>query len=274
MRNLFLVLLLLLGLIGSKQLSAQGITPFQHNRNLGMGSVSAPLDGLAASALQPAALTGVDRWAIALSGTQYFWLPEVRTGNLQYVLPTRAGNFGLQVQYYGFEAYNETSLGLAYARKLTEKFSLGGRFIYLNTRVPETGSGGLVTFDLGMIYKLNADWQLGMSLYNPALQEKLPGEYLPTTLRLGAAHRLGKQATLAAELEKTLAYQLRGRVGLEYLPVEQVRIVAGVQSNPATFSLGLGWQSTSGLSIDLVQEYHLILGVSPGISISYQAPAK
>ncbi|MBR9922833.1 MAG: hypothetical protein GYB31_18555 [Bacteroidetes bacterium] len=252
------------------QIQGQAIYPFQHNRNTGMGGASTALEGIGAAAAQPAALTSIDRWSVALSGARYYWLPDIQTGNFISVLPTGAGNFGVQIQYYGFDAYSESSVALGYGRKLTENFSLGARFIYLHTRIPDYGAGGIFTFDLGASYKLNKDWLLGAYIYNPTQLEKVSGELLPTSLRLGASRLFGESATLTAEVEKTLAYDFRARVGLEYLPVPQLRILAGIQSNPSTFSLGIGWKSPNGLSIDLVQEYHLILGISPGLSVSYQ----
>ena len=39
-------------------------------------------------------------------------------------MPTKQGNFGLQIDYFGFKNYNESQIGLAYARSLGSKLIL------------------------------------------------------------------------------------------------------------------------------------------------------
>ena len=52
-----------------------------------------------------------------------YGIKELSHGALALALPTNAGTFGLSYSYFGYSKYNESKIGLAYAKKLFEKIS-------------------------------------------------------------------------------------------------------------------------------------------------------
>ncbi len=87
-----------------------------------------------------------DQWSIHHNQAGLAWMDKKAAGiyyesrfatsalGLQgdlFVLPTKLGNFGVSVAAFGFSLYNETKVGLAYARKLSPMFSVGVQLNYL-----------------------------------------------------------------------------------------------------------------------------------------------
>jgi len=97
---------------------------------------------------------------------------------------TSSGNFALNTGYAGFSDYNETQLGLAYARKLGSKVDMGAQFNYNSIRVAGYGNASTVSFELGTILHLSEKLHTGLHVNNPIggkfgkdQQEKLPSVY-------------------------------------------------------------------------------------------------
>src|SRR6187549_1609472 len=58
-------------------------------------------------------------------GERRFMLEETSAYSFAAAIPTRMGNFGLQLNYSGFKNFNENKIGLAYARSLGKKADVG-----------------------------------------------------------------------------------------------------------------------------------------------------
>src|SRR5258706_15429047 len=68
-----------------------------------------------------ASLAQIKNAAAGVYGERKFMLNELANYNAAVGLTTHSGNFGLKAAYSGFSDYNETQIGLAYARKLGNK---------------------------------------------------------------------------------------------------------------------------------------------------------
>ena len=68
-------------------------------------------------------------------GERRFLLDELSLYQLAIAVPTNSGNFGVKAGYYGFSDYNESQMGLAYARKLGSKVDIGVQFNYNGIRL-------------------------------------------------------------------------------------------------------------------------------------------
>src|SRR5262245_53110885 len=102
--------------------------------------VAAPYIGLGAYGLNhvdvfsftsnQASLAQIKAASAGVYGERRFMLSELSDYVAALTLPTRSGNFGLKGAYSGYNNYNETQVGLAYARKLGKKADLGVQFNY------------------------------------------------------------------------------------------------------------------------------------------------
>ncbi|HEX2683173.1 MAG TPA: hypothetical protein VHL77_04545, partial [Ferruginibacter sp.] len=83
-----------------------------------------------------ASLARSKKAGIGMYGERRFLLKETSSYILATAVPTRLGNFGLQLNYSGFKNFTENRIGLAYARKLGKRADVGIQFNYYGYRAP------------------------------------------------------------------------------------------------------------------------------------------
>lgn len=251
-----------------------GLPPNAGARGAAMGGVSAAFQDINSAFSNPAGLATLSAWGAATLGEQRFLIPEIRSVAAAAALPTRAGVFGINLHYFGFEAYNEQRMGLLYARQVFENTYLGVGLDFLNTRIPDFGSQFHVTGDAGLQIQLAEPLWIGAHLFNPFRIQRDNGEYYPTLLRIGFSYLASDKLALSGEAEKDIDFPLRWKGGVEYQYIEALALRAGFSTQPvqATFGTGLAWKS--GLRLDFAFQWHQILGITPAFSAIYQAPQK
>lgn len=187
-------------------------------------------------------------------------------------IPVRkAGTFGFSAQFLGYKYYNETKIGIAYARAFGQKFSLGVQLDYLRFSVYENGQLNLATLQLGVLYKPWKKFSLGAHIYNP-IPYKVAGnilERIPTIVKFGIGYEPHEKVLVTAEYEQDIYLKPRFKTGLEYRPLKLLSIRGGMHSNPfaATFGFGLNVKS---IRLDVAGGYHPVLGFTPHLSVTYQ----
>ncbi|PKL83781.1 MAG: hypothetical protein CVV24_03440, partial [Ignavibacteriae bacterium HGW-Ignavibacteriae-3] len=95
-----------------------------------------------------------------------FGIRELSTGSAAFCEPTSIGSFGAGFSVYGFDLYRETSVALAYSRKITSDFSIGITSIYRNISIRNYGSRGFLLFNAGANAKLGSKINLGFIIEN------------------------------------------------------------------------------------------------------------
>ena len=204
-----------------------------------------------------------------LSAEQRFILNDLNNFGVGFAMPTTSGTFGVSVHYFGFEEFNQSKIGLSYARKLMEKLSVGIQFDMVSTQIAEYGNKNLFTFEIGVQSELIENLLLGFHLYNPVKLEIIEDEFLPTILRAGLTYTASKKLLLHAELEKDFDFPFIFKSGIEYELVNDFWLRIGVQTNPTALSFGLGYQLKNGLRFDLASNYHQELGITPSIGVGF-----
>lgn len=178
------------------------------------------------------------------------------------------GTFGLTLHHFGYGRYNEQKIGLAYARKLTKRFSIGVQFDYLGTRIAEYGSANSFTFELGLLAKVTKHFHLAAHVFSP-VQIKLPnGDAIPSVFKIGGVYLPSQKLRISAQVEKDLVKPFAARFGIEYMPTNVLYIRLGVATTPTLASFGIGLK-LKALKIDVATSYHLSLGFTPSIGLSY-----
>jgi len=227
-----------------------------------------------------------DRWAIHHNQAGLAWLDKKTVGayyesryttsalGLQggaFVLPTEAGTFGLSVCGFGYSLYNETKLGLAYARKLSPMFSVGIQLDYFSIGIGDNyGRVNVFGGEVGIMEILTEQLTVGAHIFNPsrARVAEYNDEHLPTILRFGAGYTLSEKILLTAEMEKDMDHKPVFKSGLEYNISEPIFIRAGIASNPFVSSFGFGVR-LKGFEFDLATSFHSVLGYTPQLSLGY-----
>lgn len=251
-------------------LGQHGVFTGTNARSIALGGSGVAASGIYALGNNPAGLANLETWAAGAQAEQRFLLSELQLFSAAGALPTASGTFGLQLNYFGFEAYNEQKLGLTYARKLFDQLYLGAQLGLFNLRIPEYGNRTLVTADIGLLAPISRSVSFGMHLVQPMRMEVTEGEYLPTVLRFGLDYQPSEKIHLLAEVEKDIQKTARVHTGLEYQVIDPLFLRVGVATEPASASFGVGYLLAGGLSIDVAAAYHQVLGFTPAFGLIYR----
>jgi hypothetical protein len=187
------------------------------------------------------------------------------------VVPTSTGTLASSFSYYGYTHYHETKCALAYGRFLTENLAAGVQLDYFNTRITGIyGKADLLTFEAGILIRIPENFYLGTHVFNPLrIETGTNNENVPSMFRFGAGYLLNEKALICLEAEKASDRKVIPKLGMEYQPVDDFFIRAGISVNPVMnyFGLGYSWKS---LQADLAFSYHRTLGYLPDFSLCYE----
>jgi hypothetical protein len=251
---------------------------FAGNENLPVGARS--------GAMANASVTLSDVWSAHQNQAGLAWLknPEASIYSemkylnkatslnaVAFAMPTKQGVFALSVNRFGYSQYNESKVGLAFAKTFGEKFSLGAQFDYLNTYVGDNnGSKSGITMEIGFQAKVTNALTIGGHLYNPT-RTKLAAynnERVPTIFKLGIQYTFSDNVLAVAEIEKDIYNKPLVKLGVEYRIIKSIYVRGGVSTNPVKSSFGVGAYYKS-FKFDFSSSFHQQLGYSPAINISY-----
>jgi long-subunit fatty acid transport protein len=253
--------------------SQNGLPSTHGAKSIAMGNTGVTMNDIGALLNNQAGLAKLTSFSAILAAEQRFAISDLQSAAAGVALPTGGGTFGLSLQYFGFDLYNEQRIGLAYARKLFDHFSIGAQFVAHNTRIEEYGSRWTPAVELGLLYEVTEGLSVGAHIFNPARIEVLEGEFMPTVLRLGFSYESSDKATFAVEVSKDIDYPVQVRAGLEYRLADPVALRAGIQTAPEKWSFGIGyWLEKQKLLFDLSASHHQFLGFTPAISLAFASP--
>lgn len=221
-----------------------------------------------------AALATIKNISVGMYGERRFMLADLSYYQLAFALPSSSGNFGFQANYSGSASYNQSTLGLAYARNLG-KIDVGAQFNYQQFKVIEYGSASAVNFDVGAILHVNDQFQTGVHVYNPTRVSigKSGEEKLPLIYSFGLGYDASDKFFIGTEIEKMEDQPVNVNAGLQYSFDEKLFARIGVCSATSSFYLGVGFL-WSGFRIDVAASLHPSLGMTPGILLVYNSPGK
>ena len=213
-----------------------------------------------------AALAQTKHSGFGIYSERRFMLKETSAYSLAAALPTRMGNFGLQLNYSGFKNFSENKIGLAYARGLGKKVNVGVQFNYYGYRVPVYGNASSINFEIGVLIHLTDKLITGVHVYNPVggKMGKNGDEKLASVYKIGLGYDASENFFISSEVIKEEDKTVRVTAGLLYRFAKQFFAKAGFVSETGSVygGAGVGWKE---LRLDISATYHAQLGFSPGI---------
>ena len=249
-------------------------------RNAGTGEALASLsDGVIASYYNPAGLTMADNYQIAAMHSE--WFQDLRYEFVGLAMPAgRNGNFGASFSYLGLGEINgysssnvptgainafDWSFGMAYGRRMTERFSLGAGAKIINERLDDVTAFGYAA-DLGAQYRTNRVG-LGLGLMNigPNVKYDQVSSPLPSRIETGLAYwPSGKQLALLTGVGVPFRGKISLKAGIEYTYANALIVRSGFDSaerydERSGFSLGAGFK-ISHHSLDYAYNVNSVLG--------------
>jgi hypothetical protein len=221
-----------------------------------------------------AALASNKNFSVGVYGERRFMLADLTSYQLAFALPMLSGNFGLQANYFGSSSYNESRLGLAYARSLG-KIDVGAQFNYHQIKIAGYGNASAINFEAGAILHVNDQFQTGVHIYNPTRVSigKNGEEKLPVIYSFGMGYDASDKFFIGTEIEKVEDQPINVNAGLQYSFDEKLFARAGVSSATSSFYLGAGFL-LNGFRIDVTASLHPSLGITPGMLLVYNSPDK
>jgi hypothetical protein len=264
-------------------------------RAASFGEAFTAVDGNAATLFfNPAMIASTPAFASASLG-QVKWIADIKHNYASLSLRPwdgEYGDLGLMVQtvdygeligtirsgtgYQDIGTFNPkaTMLGVAYARKLSDKFQVGAaaKWVHQNLGRGIIGLGGetgylsasnvaeVYAFDFGILYRTGfKSLQFGMAVRNFSKEARYIGEgfQLPLTFRIGLSmnmldiwsiDRTDHQFLLAVDAEHPRDYPERLKMGGEYVFMDLLALRAGFISlaDEQKFSYGVGLRKDLG----------------------------
>ncbi len=207
----------------------------------------------------------------AITFSNHYGLSQINTYCMTALMPTKAGNIGVNAARSGYEKFNEQQIGLAYSRSLWPQLSIGVQFDYFRTYIADIyGKASRMTFEAGVVSRPAKNVSVSMHAFNPARIKRSSNsdEEIPTVFTAGASWNIKNKAILIFETRKELFHPFIFRGGIEYTFLEKFFLRAGVSSENPSFSAGMGF-SAQGLDISIAVVTHPVLPVSSQISLQY-----
>ena len=194
-------------------------------RSAGLGNASVTLTDPWSVYHNQAGLARLDKISFGIDYSNRFSLSELSTKSLVAGIPTNFGVVGVSFSYFGYSLYNNSKVGLAYARSFGDNFSAGLQFNYMSTRLGENyGEKGSMTIEAGVLAQLNKNLSVGAHIFNPTrtrlleyeIQQVTLVEHIPTIMRFGLNYTFSEKVFVTLETEKDIGFRSEERrVGKE-----------------------------------------------------------
>lgn len=235
---------------------------------IGLGAYSINHADVFSITSNQAALAQIKNPSFGVYGEKRFLLAETNMYSALFALPTKDGNFAFQADYFGYKNYNESQLGIAYARNVGTKLDLGIKFNYYSFQIPGYQSSSTVNFEIGVICRFTEKLNGGIHIYNPVggRLSKTENEKLGSVYTFGMGYEASDDFLISAEIVKQEDLPVNVNAGVQYNFAKQFFARFGVASQNESPYAGAG-VSWDNFRIDVSASYHPQLGLSPGLML-------
>lgn len=241
----------------------------------GMGGVLSTNTSVFTAAHSPAAAGFNKASQIGINLQNNGSFRDLFTGTFAAIHCSSKGAFSYTIHSFGYRNYRETSLGIGYANRLTQNWSVGLRLNSHLIQIPSYGKKQVVSFDLGTIYQISKQVQLAVTARNPIKHrlEKQFNSSRNSSIIIGGNFQANNKICIAWDLKKTLQQAMRFHCGINYNIHTILELRTGVSMKPYALhgGLGLNWQQCQ---LSLSSVWQSTIGFSSQLSISYAFKSK
>ena len=212
-----------------------------------------------------ASLAQIKNIAVGVYGERKFLVTATSLYTAALAIPTKNGNFGINLTYSGFKNFNESQIGLAYARSLGKKVDVGAQFNYYSYRVPSFSGAATYNFEMGAIFHVTDKLNMGVHLYNPTGGHfSKTDEKLTAAFKIGIGYDVSDNFFVSSEIVKEENFPVNSNTGVQYRFEKQFFLRLGIATATSTGYAGIGI-SWDNFRMDITGSYHPQLGLSPGL---------
>lgn len=199
-----------------------------------------------------------------------FLMPELANYLLAAAVPLQIGNIGFIVSKFGGGVYSQTTIGLACARRLSEKIDIGVQFNYRSLAISGYGNSSTPGVELASIFHVSEKFRVGLQLKNPVGGKfgVANSEKYPSVISMGMGYRPSTGLFMTSILIKPENQPLNLKAGLKYSFHSRMSLLAGINSSSGQYWFGTTFK-LSQLSITLSSTFHSRLGTTPGLMLTY-----
>ena len=236
----------------------------------GPGAYSKNFSDIFSATSNQASLAQLKTAAGGVYGERRFLLEELNSYTAVVAIPTSSGVFGLQSDYFGSAAFNESQLGVSYARKITDYIDVGTKFNYYAVRIAGYQNVASVNFEAGAIVHVTGNLHAGIHVYNPAGSRlgKYEDQKLASVYRMGLGYEISEMLFVSTELVKQQSEQISVNAGLQYNLQKNIFIRTGISTLTNNSYAAVAVQ-LSFARIDVNSSYHPQLGFTPGLLLLF-----
>lgn len=219
-----------------------------------------------------ATLANLENFSAGIFYESKFMVDELSLAAGTANLPVLRGTLGLSFYQLGQGSFKESKIGMAYARKLSERLNAALQIDYFLNRFPENDKAfHFPTFEMGIAYQATSELTLGIHLFNPVkngFKTYYGKENMPMILRLGGHYEFSDRVLISAEMQKNSDVAAIVKTGLEFLPLENLALRFGVSGRPLQYTAGIGYRFGK-IVTDIAFSYHGNLGFTPSLSLYF-----
>jgi hypothetical protein len=181
-----------------------------------------------------------------------------------------AGGIGIQLQYFGFSAYNESSLSISYGRNLGKWVDIGIQFDYHALNTAGYGNAFSINGGVAIILHLSDHLQAALNIYNPGGSQwnGISAEKLAASFKTGCGFEISKEFYLELDLIKEEDQQANIEASLHCQFAKKFFGSFGIEANDFSPYGQAGW-AWRKMRIYIAVSHHPQLGYTPGLSFQF-----
>lgn len=203
----------------------------------------------------------------------YIHITALNTKSLSVSYPFQWANTGLAISSFGFQYYNETHVGLAFARNFADRLSMGLQFNYFSLYNMAVDSRmGILFPQTGITVRIAPTLVLGVHTFNPfqaSLRSVILTKRVPSIFSTGISKNFSSNFILRLQADKELQSPYRTAMAFEYWPLPEWNFRLGFYNQQVLVPcFGFHIQLRS-FSVDFGAELHPILGVNTLLGVAF-----
>jgi len=197
-----------------------------------------------------------------------FMLEETAMHGLFFSLPVWNGGAGLQFRYTGFADFNQSMLGLAYAKKLGNLVGIGLQFDYHMIHIAGYGSSAAIGTGAALLVQPSNNLYIGFQVANPVggRFRKNNGERLATVVKTSIGYEASQQVLIVLDIDKEEDRPVEILATLRYVFARRFFATIGISGSSGSPFAGIGLQWKQ-FRFDFSTRFHPQLGFSPAVSL-------
>ncbi|MBS3740796.1 MAG: hypothetical protein KGY75_03530 [Candidatus Cloacimonetes bacterium] len=180
----------------------------------------------------------VNSASLTISFHRPFSLSDLKHQNISASYTSHNLHIALGLQQFGNAMYTESTAMMALNYPFTKSITTGISYRFLQKKVDGFANKNAHQLDTGIKIELNK-FSFATSFLNLSFS-KLGKEILPQECRNSVSYSLYNNLEIAMSLVKEMSYPFSFHFATSYKPFSILRLSSGFQTEPHTFSAGVG----------------------------------